>query len=355
MKKISLFLIIFTLITGVSGSYGYIIFVYNSDSSTSGDAIAIDDIVEEKQSESSQNQTVSNETEEPEDEKLPFESVGIFRCIEVDSEQRCWQTHEPTASLSGSPVPLVIDLHGYGFNSTEHRRISDFDVITNDENAVVLYPDALDFSWNSGWCCGESADKGRNDLEFIIEMVDIAINYHNIDSKRIYATGWSNGCAMAQALANKASSIFTAVGCMSFYLLQLPDDDYSPIPIIELHGTFDLVVPYVSDANGGLIYGQFPSPQTASGAIQNLNNWKDMNGCNGQVPDVNEPGPLYTVQGFSDCTNNAEVRLVTLHLHGHNPYSKDARQESSGTFLPGSMVPISTSQIAWDFISQFSK
>ena len=72
----------------------------------------------------------------------------------------------------------------------------------------VLYPDALDFSWNSGWCCGESADKGRNDLEFIIEMVDIAINYHNIDSKRIYATGWSNGCAMAQALANKASSIF---------------------------------------------------------------------------------------------------------------------------------------------------
>ena len=47
-----------------------------------------------------------------------------------------------------------------------------------------------------------------------------------------------------------------------------------------------------------------------------------MNGCSGQVPDVNEPGALFTVQGFSDCTNNAQVRLVTLHLHGHNPYSE---------------------------------
>ena len=355
MKKISLILITFLLVAGASGSYGYFVYIYDNNSSSSEDAIVKDEIVEEEQSETPQNQTVSNETEEPEGENLPFETVGIFRCIEIDSEQRCWQTHEPSASLLGSPVPLVIDLHGYGFNSTEHRRISDFDVITNDENAVVLYPEALDFSWNSGWCCGESANQERDDLGFIIEMVDIAINFHNIDAKRVYATGWSNGCAMAQALANKASNIFTAIGCMSFYLLQLPDDDYSPIPIIELHGVFDLAVPYVADASGGLIYGQVPSLQTASGAIQNLNNWKNMNGCNGQIPDVNEPGALFTVQGFSDCTNNAQVRLDTLHLHGHNPYSEDARQESSGTFLPGSRVPISTSQIAWDFISQFSK
>ena len=39
-------------------------------------------------------------------------------------------------------------------------------------------------------------------------MTDIAIDFHNIDSKRVYATGWSNGCAMAQALANKARRYF---------------------------------------------------------------------------------------------------------------------------------------------------
>ena len=152
MKKISLILITFLLVAGTSGSYGYFVYIFDNNSSNSEDAIVKDEIVEEEQSETPQNQTVSNETEEPEEENLPFETVGIFRCIEIDSEQRCWQTHEPSASLLGSPVPLVIDLHGYGFNSTEHRRISDFDVITNDENAVVLYPDALDFSCNSGWC-----------------------------------------------------------------------------------------------------------------------------------------------------------------------------------------------------------
>ena len=97
-----------------------------------------DEIIEEEQSETSQNQAVSNETEEPVEESLPFETVGIFRCIEIDSEQRCWQTHEPSASLLGSPVPLVIDLHGYGFNSTEHRRISDFDVISSNSEKSKL-------------------------------------------------------------------------------------------------------------------------------------------------------------------------------------------------------------------------
>ena len=83
MKKISLILITFLLVTGVSGSYGYFVFIYDNDSSTSEGAIVRDEIVEEEQSETSQNQTVSNETEEPEEEELPFDVVGIFKCIEI--------------------------------------------------------------------------------------------------------------------------------------------------------------------------------------------------------------------------------------------------------------------------------
>tara|TARA_Y100001970_G_scaffold15390_1_gene17305 strand:+ start:3319 stop:4383 length:1065 start_codon:yes stop_codon:yes gene_type:complete len=354
MKKISLILITFLLITGVSGFYGYFVFFYEEENSNSEESIGQQELIEHEESSYANNQTASNDTEES-DEELPFDVVGIFKCIEIDSEQRCWQTHEPSGSLLGSSVPLVVDLHGYGFNSTEHRRISDFDAITSDENAVVLYPDALDFSWNSGWCCAASKDQERDDLGFILEMVEIAINFHNIDASRIYVTGWSNGCAMAQALANKASSVFAAVGCMSWYLLQEADNNYSPIPIIELHGILDLVIPYASDVNGGLVHGQVPSSETASGAIQNMYNWKEMNGCNGNFPDVNEQNMFYSIQGFSDCENNAQVRLVTLHAHGHNPYSEDAWQESTGIFLPGSQIPISTSQIAWDFISQYSK
>jgi len=354
MKKIILILIVSFLILGASGSYGYFVFFYEEENSSSEKGIAQQELIENDESSYSNNQTTSNDTEEP-DEELPFDVVGIFKCIEINSEQRCWQTHEPSGSLSGSSVPLVVDLHGYGFNSTEHRRISDFDVITSDENAVVLYPDALDFSWNSGWCCAASKDQERDDLGFILEMVEIATNFHNIDASRIYVTGWSNGCAMAQALANKASSVFAAVGCMSWYLLQEADNDYSPIPIIELHGILDLVIPYASDVNGGLVHGQVPSSETASGAIQNMYNWKEMNGCNGNLPDVNEQNTFYSIQGFNDCENNAQVRLVTLHAHGHNPYSENAWQESTGIFLPGSQIPISTSQIAWDFISQYSK
>ena len=37
-------------------------------------------------------------------------------------------------------------------------------------------------------------------------------------------------------LANEVSQFFTAAGCMAHYLLETPSPNYSPIPIIEVHG-----------------------------------------------------------------------------------------------------------------------
>ena len=252
MKKISLILITFLLVAGASGSYGYFVYIYGNNSSSSEDAIVKDEIVDEEQSETPQNQTVSNETEEPEEENLPFDIVGIYNCIEHDSEQRCWQVHIPDGLDTSVPVPLIVDIHGYASNSTNQRALSDFDSIADEFGAIVLYPDGLTSQnpwdteaqqgWNAGWCCGRPASENIDDLGFIEEIVSISLQIYNIDSDKIYASGWSNGCAMAQRLAMESSHIFAAVGCMSFYLLMTPVNTYSPIPIMEVHGFLDQVV-----------------------------------------------------------------------------------------------------------------
>ena len=67
-------------------------------------------------------------------------------------------------------------------------------------------------------------------------------------------------------------------------------------------------------------------------------------------------GPLhewsyYNIQGFTDCKNDAEVALVTIHAGRHNVYAKDDPVSSE----PGTQGTIDTGQIAWDFLSKHSK
>ena len=356
MKKISLLLIASFLVLTSSGSYAYFTYIYEEDESSIEELIVQEEIIEEETTAPSNNQTNNNSTEDQnEEESLPYEIIGIYKCIDHNSEQRCWQTHEPDNLDSNQSVPLIVDMHGYSSNSTEQREMSDFDEIADQYGAIVIYPDGLgdEQSWNAGWCCGESNAENRDDVGFLLNMIDIVIKYDNIDTTRIYATGWSNGCAMSQRLANEASDIFAAIGCMSFYLLQPPDSSYSPIPVMEIHGFLDTIVPYTTAAPNSILEGEFFSnPLASSGALQNLYAWKEMNGCSGTLSDTNEPNALYSIQGFSDCENGTEVQLVTIYAAMHNPYSDDY---PGSPFFPGTQGLVDSTQIAWDFMSQYTK
>ena len=225
-----------------------------------------------------------------------------------------------------------------------------FDDIADQYGTIVLYPDGLgeEQSWNAGWCCGESKAENRDDIGFLLTMIDIVIEYDNIDTNRIYATGWSNGCAMSQVLANEASDMFTAVACMSMYFIGDKDSSYSPIPVMEIHGFLDPVAIYSHVAATSFFFQQV---FWNTGAIQNLYAWKDMNECSGTFPDRNEESLYYNIQGFTDCTNNAEVALVTIHVGTHNVYVNDDPVSSE----PGTQGTVDTAQIAWDFLSPHSK
>ena len=370
MKKISLILITFLLIFGASGSYGYFVYIHEDASSSSGEIAVQEELVEDEQSETSENQTANNETEEPEEEDLPFEIFGIYNCIDHDSEQRCWQVHIPDDLDTSIPVPLIVDIHGYASNSTNQRALSDFDSIADEFGAIVIYPDGLTSQnpwdteaqqgWNSGWCCGRPASENVDDVGFIEEMVSISLEIYNIDSDRIYASGWSNGCAMAQRMAMESSHIFAAVGCMSFYLLMTPNNSYNPIPVMEVHGFLDQVVLYESSIlSVPTNPGAWTDPEAVqTGAIENFYEWADLNGCTGLNPDYSENDEefgLYSIQGFSNCENNSQVRLMTIFGAQHNPYAKNYPGEGPGSSLLGTQGLVQTSYIVWDFISQFSK
>ena len=134
------------------------------------------------------------------------------------------------------------------------------------------------------------------------------------------------------------------------YLLDPEASNYSPVPMMEVHGVRDAVVHYGVLYGSSIIFDQ--SLKGDEGAIQNLERWAEMNGCSGSTPDVEIFEWDYSILGYTNCENNASVKLVSLNFAGHNPYLKDSPDQPTST---GNPTGIDTSRMVWDFMSQFSK
>ena len=90
-----------------------------------------------------------------------------------------------------------------------------------------------------------------------------------------------------------------------------------------------------------------------TGAIENIFEWSELNNCTGNI-ETFDTNPLYTIQGFSNCEDDAQIRLMTIYAAQHNPYANNPIQDDLIVFQ-GTQGLVQSSEIVWEFISQFSK
>lgn len=250
-------------------------------------------------------------------------AVNSSGCHSHDDIEYCHEAFTPAGV--DEPAPLVIDLHGFNGTAQRQRAASGFEQLAIDEGFTVVWPQGHDSSWNGGTrCCGTALAQDLDDVGYIRALVDVVSSNHPVDEDRIYVTGLSNGCAMAQRLAADASDLIAAVGCMALYLLDEPDPGYQPVPVMELHGSDDQVVAYGS---------------AEQGAEANLAAWAEHNGCSGSADVSEEDG--YTVLRHSSCQNGSDVALVVVTDGGHALYQ-------------GMQTEVDTSALAWEFMKGFA-
>jgi polyhydroxybutyrate depolymerase len=246
-------------------------------------------------------------------------------CVRHQGYYRCWDIYV-SAGLEGD-VPLVIDIHGWGDHPSRQRSISGFESLASSEGFIVAWPYGLCDSWNSGeLCCPPASEEEIDDVGFIRKMIAKISEQYSIDPGRIYVTGLSNGCAMAQRLANEASDRITAAACISLHLLVSEHPGYSPTSVMAILGTED-----------GLYYADGEMP----GAMENFETWKKMNRCSGTY-NVTWSSGNSVAWTYENCENGAEVSLVTIDQGGHILYQ-------------GEDTEINTTRLAWDFMKRFNK
>lgn len=257
---------------------------------------------------------------------------------------RDYLVYTPAAYTGATAVPLVFNLHGYGSSNLEQSFYGDFKKIADTANFLIVLPngtidDAGKRFWNT--FLGTAT---VNDVAFIRELLDTLGKQYNIDPNRVYSTGMSNGGFLSYSLACDLNDRITAIASVTGSMIQSKLNACNParpVPVMEIHGTADEVVPY-----NGFPLGTFVSIPTLVAA------WVNFNHCNTtpsitQIPDIN------TADG---CT--AERQLYTGGDKGSTV--EHYKITGGGHTWPGAAFNIgvtnqdfNASKEIWRFFSQY--
>ncbi|MBN1652304.1 MAG: hypothetical protein JXA30_00860 [Deltaproteobacteria bacterium] len=237
-------------------------------------------------------------------------TVGDNRAtLQHGGRSRNYVVYVPASVIPGNPVPLVLDFHGNGSNSAQEESGSGWRQKADAEGFIVVYPDGVGNGWNVGNCCGQALAENVDDVGFARAMIAAVSESACIDSKRVYATGISNGAGLAHRLACEAADVIAAIAAASADLVTDPCTPVRPISELSVRGLTDFLVAYAGGNTGST--GWY-SP----GAKGTLDLWKEINQCTGSV----QTGHQYC-ETYSSCSAGVEVTLCSLPNTGHILYN----------------------------------
>ncbi len=233
----------------------------------------------------------------------PARSISTDEQLSSAGMPRRYRLHLPAGYQDGTPVPLVLNFHGYGSNPLEQESLSAMSQKADQAGFIVVYPEGL----NARWAAGTGAE-GQQDVQFVRDLVAALESEFSIDPRQIYATGISNGGGMANRLGCNLADLIAAIapdaGAYNFWQDCSPP---RPVPVLAFHGLDDNIVPF----EGGT--SELMEPPILDWAQA----WADRDGC--------DPAPATTstvlgviVQTWSRCDEGAEVILYALAAHGHS-------------------------------------
>jgi polyhydroxybutyrate depolymerase len=228
--------------------------------------------------------------------------------LTVDGGSRDYILHVPAGYSGASAVPLVVNFHGYLNDASDEITFTGMNTKADSAGFIVAYPDGIDESWNAGVCCGEAESENIDDVAFARAVVADIETRVCVDPKRVYATGMSNGGFLSHRLGCEAADLFAAIAPVAG-VLGIPPASCNPsrpMPIIEFHGTADVVVPY----DGSSIFDYPSVPSTFQG-------WATRDGCTDASPTQTFQNGGATCQTYEACSAGAKVTLCTVTGEGH--------------------------------------
>jgi polyhydroxybutyrate depolymerase len=228
---------------------------------------------------------------------------------------RSYRVHVPVAYKSNLPTALVLYFHGYGGTALLSDRISGFTPFSEKHNFIVAYGQGLPEGEGGApfWASAGPIDYGIDDIHYVSLMLDDLQSKLCIDARRIFVTGFSNGGGMSGYLACSLAGRIAAVAPVSgnFYALPGGCHPVRSMPLLDVHGTADLLLPYQG------ISSALDPPWPLPSIPQWLQEWSVRDGClHGPMIFLRSAQELG--EQWTKCQENVEVVHYRIIGGGHS-------------------------------------
>ncbi len=270
--------------------------------------------------------------------------------LAVGDLKRTAIVHVPASYDPAKPMPVVLALHGAAMNGAAMISFCGLNETAEKRSFVVVYPSGTGpgplLTWNAG---GFTKGLGSqvDDVAFLGQLLDEIERLINVDVKRVYACGMSNGGMMCYRLAAELSDRIAAIAPVAGTMAIGEAQPHRPVSVIHFHGTLDTLVPYDMGTSNTPFWLRLKSVETS------VQTWAKLDGCDEQHPVtdlLSKDGDELKVtrQTYGPGSAGTSVVLVTIDGGGHTWPG----QVPPVRFLGKSAMNISANDLIWTFFEQ---
>jgi polyhydroxybutyrate depolymerase len=225
-------------------------------------------------------------------------------------QEREYLLYVPPSYDRSARTPLVISMHGGGSYPAQQMNMSGWNRLADEHGFIVVYPAGTGFPRvfrAQGPGAGLTAE-----VRFFSGLIDTLTAAYNLDPRRIYADGLSNGGGMAFVLSCTLSDRIAAVGVVASaqFLPWSWCTDQRAVPMMAFHGTADRLTPYRGGQTWVARDMTFPDIPTW------VANWARRNRC-APTPVDSQVAPDVFRRSYASCADHADVVLYTVEGGGH--------------------------------------
>ncbi|MDP7016030.1 MAG: PHB depolymerase family esterase, partial [Pirellulaceae bacterium] len=179
------------------------------------------------------------------------------RTLTVGERARSYLVHIPPNYTRRQPTPVVLIYHGGGSNAQVMVRFSGMNRQADKSGFIAVYPSGTGriekvLTFNGGNCCGYAMRNKVDDVEFTRRLLDDLATVANVDQKRVFATGMSNGAIIAYRLASELSDRIAAIAPVGGPMGTETCRPKRPVPVIHFHGVDDENAPFKGGKGKGV-------------------------------------------------------------------------------------------------------
>jgi len=275
-------------------------------------------------------------------------------------DARFYLRHVPSAHDGITPVPVVMDLHGWSETAALQELASGFGPYGDTKGFVTVTPES------QGSAHVWDLTPGGKDLTYLGSVLDDVENTLCVDQNRIFVAGFSFGAFMTSSVVCQFADRVAAAGPVAGIFDPQDCSPSRPVPVIAFHGTADPFVPY--DGSVGPAALGLPAPDgsgktlgqsglvdtTTKGPtiLDNTTAWAQRNGCDA-TPTETPVAADVTKISYS-CPAGAEVELYRVTGGGHAWPSSEFTKSIASVVGP-TTSSINATELMWQFFEDHPK